>query len=217
MDRKLRILFRSRLILLLPIIIAIVIIIKFFNSGDAEEVPETGYGIQNALAIHKDGSLTNTLTDNRVEDYQDKDAYEAYITGLVDDYNASSGGGVNIKSIKSGKEEIKVVIEYPDSGSFAGLNGYPFFYGTVGEALSAGYDGALSVREAKKPGAELGDAINLAGIEDPGDRHILITSVYAGEGLSVETFSKIKYIKDCVLLDSKCAMPYEGMESIIVW
>lgn len=211
-----RFLFRSRVILLLPIIIAVLVLVLHKPSKPHEDV-KGKTGIVNHVTVNKNGTITNTLTDSRVEEYGEEAAYESYINGLVDEFNGNSGSAVSVKSIKAGSDELKVVLEFPDAESFSKMNGYPFFFGTLEEAEKSGYDLAIEAVDASDYGKPDGKRIILSDIADKDVRHVIITTTFSGESLNIESPSKIRYLKDAVLLEKKLAAVIDGAESFIVW
>lgn len=202
------------LLFLVPVLIAGIIVYLFMNRepGDDSVEPNTP-GISNVVSVAKDGVLTNHLSDTRIEDYNDIESYEKYIEELVNEFNASGGERIEIKSVKADKNKISTVLKFDDCEAFSEMNGYPFFFGTLSEAIDKGYDMSILVTGTDKSE----EALMASAIANPEKRYVVISNVIPGENLHVSVFSNIKYTSNAVLWDKKTAIMAEESQSVIIW
>ncbi|MCR4655648.1 MAG: hypothetical protein K5770_05395 [Lachnospiraceae bacterium] len=139
------------------------------------------------IRILKKGKIESDIVEPFGENYYDEAELTEMLNESAREYNEKAGEKdcVSIEDIRVAKDIARVVIVYRDSSDYAEFNKVDFFYGTVSEALSNGFDlnmTMLSLEDGRKKGFA-----ELSGIADS---HIVILS----EPILVETNSDIKYV-----------------------
>lgn len=111
------------------------------------------------IAIQKDGSIVHTMIEEFGE--TSVDALQSMMTEKVESYNNSNAGEVSIDSVELENGMAKVVMTYPDAEAFDSFMNMdvaevdntlwaPFFYGTVEEALTEGFDLEVTLQSVEK-------------------------------------------------------------------
>ncbi len=102
------------------------------------------------IAIQKNGEIEHTMIETFEED--SVDAFRNMLTAKVEEYNSGvSGDGIEVKGVEEQDGVIKVEMAYPSAADFDSFMNMdvvavdpalqaPFFYGTVEEAFTEGYD-----------------------------------------------------------------------------
>lgn len=135
---------------------------------------------QDTLKIGKNGAVTAYLTGDfdktyyNVHELRDMAAREAV------DYNKNhpvAGGGeaVVLKAAElfANGKKVKITTQYADTAVYADYNGAVLFYGTVAEAVKAGFDFNTKAADTE------GNILTGADIRKDGDRKLIITDVRA--------------------------------------
>lgn len=163
------------------------------NGADQEAEEISG---SNTVEIKKDGSIVNTIEESFDETLYEKEQLEEFMLKKAAQYNHENGdGALSIKKMEVSGGSASVTMEYRTWEDFSGFNEYPFFCGTIEEALREGYDFAgVSLQEAASAGGEEGLSVQKDEILEMGSRKILITRVPEDETLFVKTSGKILYI-----------------------
>lgn len=139
------------------------------------------------IRILKKGKIESDIVESFGENYYDEAELTEMLNDSVREYNEKAGEKdcVRIEDISVAKDIAKVVIVYRNSSDYARFNQVDFFYGTVSEALSEGFDLSMTMLSLED-GGKKGFA-ELSGIAES---HIVILS----EPILVETDSDIKYV-----------------------
>ncbi len=96
---------------------------------------------ETTVSVDKKGSVTEFIISDFDKDYYNESELNTLIDQTISDYNQSAGGEkVKLSSFEKGEDnKVRVKTVYESAGDYTGMNGRNLFYGTVGEAKSAGY------------------------------------------------------------------------------
>lgn len=169
-------------------------------AGCGKDEKTESYEGSNTIEIKKDGSIINTITDSFDSELYDEELLEEFALREAAEYNHENGEeALSIKKLETGKEKVSITMEYRTADDFAQFNGYPFFCGTVSEAVDAGYDfTGVDFCEAdfepKEGTTEETPSIQKEQLLEMGSRKIIIANVPEDERLLIKTSGKILYI-----------------------
>lgn len=179
---------------------ALVFLLVVSLVGCGKDKKTESYEGSNTIEIKKDGSIINTITDSFDSELYDEELLEEFALREAAEYNHESGEeALSIKKLETGKEKVSITMEYRTAEDFAQFNGYPFFCGTVSEAVDEGYDfTGVDFCEAgfepKEGATEETPSIQQEQLLEMGSRKIIIADVPDDERLVVKTSGKILYI-----------------------
>lgn len=98
-----------------------------------------GNSDDNSIYLNKKGEVTGTIVEDFAQSYYSEQELEALINQSVSEYNKNEEAvSVDKFSVKDNK--AKLVTKYASADDYAKFNGVEFFYGTIKEALDAGYE-----------------------------------------------------------------------------
>ncbi len=144
----------------------------------------------NTLVLGKDGGVTEYLSEEFPIDLYDIDEWKSECNDQIDSCNKASGDEVvKLKDVELSDSILRCSIEYRDDDAYYDFNGIALFYGTIGQAVKAGYSLMVPVVSA-----EDGTAISSDELARMTDSHILIYS----EPVDIVTYKKIDYISNAV-------------------
>lgn len=99
-----------------------------------------------SISITEDGGVTSYLVDEFDKDYYNISDLTAMAIGEVADYNTKNQTGEDIpivvekvEGMQDGSNKVRVIHKYNKTDTYMDYNGSVLFYGTVKEALDAGY------------------------------------------------------------------------------
>lgn len=179
----------------------LILLLSLGLTGCKKDAPAEEYAGSNIVEIKRDGSVVNTITESFDEALYDKELLEEFTLKEAAQYNhANKEGALGIKKMEAEKGTASITMEYRTAEDFGQFNEYPFFCGTVAEALEKGYD--FSGVELEEAGSRADDAetgcIGEDELLEMGSRKILIASVPEEESLQIKTSGKILYISGAV-------------------
>jgi len=99
-----------------------------------------------SIAIAEDGTVTSYLVDEFDKDYYNISDLTAMAIGEAADYNTENQTGEDIpivvekvEAMQDGSSKVMVTHKYNKADTYMDYNGSVLFYGTVKDALDAGY------------------------------------------------------------------------------
>lgn len=92
----------------------------------------------NSIYLNDKGKVKGTIIEDFSESYYDEAELKALIDQSISDYN-QNGEQVKVNKFKVSNSVAKLVTEYNTTEDYADFNDVEFFYGTVREAVDAGY------------------------------------------------------------------------------
>ncbi|MCR4587699.1 MAG: hypothetical protein K5682_04760 [Lachnospiraceae bacterium] len=147
------------------------------------------------IQIDQSGSITHTIIDSFQESYYDVSEMEEMAGKEAKEFNDSHGGdAVSVESVALEGSDVRLVMKYKDATSYSAFNSETLFFGTVEDAVNAGYDLDLSLIDLK----DNTQYITRDEILAQGDKHIIITS----ESVHFITPSNLAYVSEGVILSS---------------
>ena len=153
-----------------------------------------------SVSIDKDGAVTNVIYEEFDKDYYDVSELESMVGSEIDSYNSEF---ISPRITLDGVELIddgafvKVSMTFKDASDFSSFNEEKVFYGTIEEAIDAGYEVSKGLVDRG------GDALSEDFLDEHKDNHIGITTDKA----NFITPYKIRYMsKGVVLLSDKEAV-----------
>ncbi len=187
---------RRRAIAVLTALGACVLALAGCSGETAEEPIRTS-----TIVLAADGSFTQC----RVEDFEREDYRLEELDGMIRQEVQDYLGGVSeeegtvaveqVSHLEENRDRVMVALHFADSAVYgdyrAQVDQQPceLFYGTVREALAAGYDLAPVLRDVKK-----GTAITSEQLEKIGDNRVVIFE----EALQIRCPSKVLYVSENV-------------------
>ncbi len=174
------------------------------------------------IAIQKDGTIEHTMIEDFTED--SVDMLQSVMLEKAAEYNNSiSDGSITVETVEAGEGVVRVVMTYPSAADFDGFMNMdvvdvdpalraPFFYGTVEEAFTEGYDLDVSLH-----GAE-GDNL-IQGKEDLlllGANKIIIydNQMNLGAPVQISMPESVLYISDNVTISGKNLVEISDTEEV---
>lgn len=173
------------------------------------------------IAIQKDGSIEHTIVEEFGE--TSVDALQSMMAEKVAAYNNGNGdeGEVTIDAVEMEDGMAKVVMTYPDAEAFDGFMNMdvaevdpglraPFFYGTVEEAFTEGFDLEITLRGVEKEETLQGKNDLLVR----GDNMLIIydNEMNLGEPVQISLEKKPIYISDNVTVVEKKLVEISGAD-----
>lgn len=172
------------------------------------------------IAIQKDGSIEHTMIEEFGE--TSVDALQSMMTEKVESYNNSNAGEVSIDSVELENGMAKVVMTYPDAEAFDSFMNMdvaevdntlwaPFFYGTVEEALTEGFDLEVTLQSVEKDETLQGKNDLLAR----SDNKLIIydNEMNLGAPVQISLREKPIYISDNVTVVGKKLVEISGTDA----
>lgn len=174
------------------------------------------------IAIQKDGTIEHTMIEDFTED--SVDLLKNLMLEKAAEYNKSiSDGSITVETVEAGEGVVRVVMTYPSAADFDGFMNMdvvdvdpalraPFFYGTVEEAFTEGYDLGVSLH-----GVENDNLIQ--GKEDLlllGGNKIIIydNQMNLGAPVQISMPESILYISDNVTISGKNLVEISDTEEV---
>lgn len=164
----------------------------------------------NTLVLHKDGTVTEYLSEEFPIDLYDIDEWKAECTSQIDECNKALGTeAIKLGNVQLSDSILKCSLDYADDDAYYELNGTAFFYGTISQAIKAGYSLLVPVKSSDD-----GQVLPSEQLLSMSDSHIVIYS----EPVDLIAYKKILYSSDAVTLlpDGKtCSISGEGTGYIV--
>ena len=105
--------------------------------GQKEEIQST------SLQIGKEGNIISTIVEDFDKAYYTTEGLEAMIQEEISSYNAKKVNAVSLESVVASENmegRIIVTINFASSEDYTNFNKEELFYGTISQAIEAGYD-----------------------------------------------------------------------------
>ena len=130
-----------------------------------------------ALSVTSKGQVTAWLIEDFDKDYYDLKELRAMVDEEVAAFNKNhtSQEGMDAVTVQSlaestdGSQKVTLVLQFRDTAAYKDYTGADLFYGTVTQAMEAGYDLDVQLISTKD-----GTTIEQTEIQEKGKNHILI-------------------------------------------
>lgn len=110
--------------------------------GQKEEIQSTN------LQIGKEGNIISTIVEDFDKTYYTTEGLESMIQEEISSYNATKADAVSLKSVEIPENmegKIIVTMNFDSSDDYTNFNKEELFYGTIAQAIEAGYDLPVSL------------------------------------------------------------------------
>lgn len=98
------------------------------------------YTSDSTIFVSKHGGVVSTDVEAFDTGTYDTDDLQKYIDKTIDDYNDKNDGSVKLKKLTVEDKKASLTIGYDSTEEYTKFNNIELFYGTIAEALAAGYD-----------------------------------------------------------------------------
>lgn len=163
--------------------------------GQNDEIQSTN------LKIGKEGTVTSTIVEDFDKDYYTVEGLEAMIQEEISAYNAGKADAISLISVEvqdNMENKIIVNMKFASAEDYANFNKEDFFYGTVSQAIEAGYEIPQKLYSA----SDMTKTIRKEEINAMSGKHILIIAestkvllpqkaVYISEGVDLINHKEI--------------------------
>lgn len=141
---------------------------------------------ETTIYINRDGSLTNVVVEPFSPDEYAPEDLEQMVKDMAAVYNGEHGSGsVRCLSVTAADEMVKVVLKYKSAADYAAFNHTDCFFGSVSDALSAGYAKNATLKNTHGTNTVTGE-----GIADMANYRMAVIT----EPVVVKTYESILYI-----------------------
>ena len=144
----------------------------------------------------KNGHIIEHLSEEFPSSEYDETEWEDSIRSSADSYKNGKDGSINIKKVRYEDDILDCSVDYSDDDAYFYLNEQPLFYGTVGEALKAGYGLSSPVVSVKK-----GDKLSADKLKGMSDHKIIIFIANSDKGADLKTYRKMDYVTENLSVD----------------
>lgn len=146
----------------------------------------------NTLEFNRDGSITEYMAEEFDTSEYSLEEWENDVNSEIDEYNSSKGKKeVKLLGKKHENGILKCIVKYASDNAYFDLNKLPLFYGTIDQAITAGYSLMTPLKSV-----ETGEPISSADLQKMKSAHIVILK---GD-MDISTCKKITYISDGVTM-----------------
>lgn len=146
---------------------------------------------KNTLAFNKDGSITEYMAEEFDTAIYDMDEWEAQVKSEIENYNSERGKSeVKLLGAKHEGGILKCTVQYASDNAYFDLNKLPLFYGTVEQAINAGYSLMTPVKDV-----QTGEKLSPSVLQGMKEKHIVILKY----DTDVSTYKKITHISEGVI------------------
>ncbi len=151
---------------------------------------------ENTIEVTEDGRLIGYMVEAFEKEYYDIKELETMVRSEIDLYNQekqqlSAGSGRSpiivdkVIMAEDGSKQAVVALDFQNAKVYEDYMGSELFYGTVKEAVAAGYD-----IEKKLSGVKKGEVLTADKIEKYAEKHILIIK----DNMNVRTAETVQYL-----------------------
>ena len=169
-----------RLKYIIALLAALALVFAVGCGGGDDDVNET------EISINSKGTVTHRIVESFDKPYYSEDELRGQIEDQISDYCGEKNDDKAVKlkflEIKEGNATAELIFE--DYSDYAAFNDVDFFYGTIGEALDAGYTSDVTLKSADDD-----ETISQYEFEALKDNMIIVTS----ESLLIRAPGKIAY------------------------
>ncbi len=141
------------------------------------------------LTFDKDGHILEYLVEDFPADSYDVSEWEDEVRKGMDAYNKSGKGTITLSDVEFKEDKLKCMVDYDSDDAYFYLNNEPLFYGTVSQAVKAGYSMTVPVFDTKS-----GDELPPVRLKDMSESNIIII----GRPIQIKTHKKIRYASGSV-------------------
>ncbi len=146
----------------------------------------------------KNGHIIEHLSEEFPSSEYDEAEWEKSMKSLADSYGNSKDESIKIDKVRYEDDILDCSVDYSDDDAYFYLNEQPLFYGTVGEALKAGYSLSLPIIGVKK-----GEKLAAEKLKGMSDYKIIIFTVNSDKGADIMTYRKMDYVTENLSVDDK--------------
>ncbi len=143
----------------------------------------------NALEFGKDGSITQYIAEEFDESVYDFEDWKTTAEAEVNGYNNGKDEAVTLKDVSFENGIVSCVMTYASDDAYFDFNGEPLFYGTISQAITAGYSLLVPVTELSSA-----RIVSSAELQDMKDYHI---AIFSGER-EIITYRDIEFVSNNV-------------------
>ena len=175
-----------------------------FLTGCGKSVYDT-----NTLCFEKDGSVIEHLAEEFDTSVYSVDEWKEEATAEITAFNETYGEDVKLTDIAYENGVLRCTITYPGDDAYYELNSQPLFYGTVAQALKAGYSLLTPVHDVNT-----GEELSPAKLQEMSESRIVILN----SATDVNTYKDISYISSDVVVGDdhkKATIPGESTAYIV--
>ncbi len=147
------------------------------------------------IEFTKDGHIIEHIVEEFPASMYDEAEWEAETKSLIADHNAGGRGQIELSGVEYENDILRCSLDYEDDDAYYYFNEQPIFYGTIEQAIKAGYSLLVPVTEV-----ETGDSIGSDRLKLMKESNIVILSGQT----KFKLCKKAKYISENVQLDPKC-------------
>lgn len=183
---------RNRLLVLSLLILSILLFVTGCGDGNSNLSDTT-------IIVEKKGKVTEAIIERFDKSYYNANELELMIKNEIQEYGRLSGDKDNAKlsDYEAGDGVVKAYIEFATPQDYSRFNDTKLFFGTIGEAVEAGYTIDVNLRNIKE-GGTIG-RMDLMGMNK---KHIIISN----EAVQIKTYGDILYSTANVeILDDRLA------------
>ena len=189
-------------------ILAALLLVGCGQAKGPDKVEET------TIVIEEKGGVISYLVEKFDKEYYDITELTSMAITEAAEYNtqrqADKGVPVTvdkIEELKDGSEKIVVTYKYDSADTFSDFNGSVLFYGTVQEAVDAGYDFDGSLKSVRD-----GSFFTKEQILADSGKHVVITE----EKVKIYCPEKVTYISDGVVYESNGSVDATQAKDVVV-
>ncbi len=164
------------------ILVSCLLFLFLCGCGDDKEDVST-------LTFDKDGHILEHLVEDFPADRYDVNEWESEVKKGIEAYNRSGKGAIELTEVEYKDDKLTCLVDYDSDDAYFYLNNEPLFYGTVSQAIKAGYSMTVPVYDSKN-----GDELPEVRLKDMSDLNIVIMN----RPIRVKIYKKIKYASESV-------------------
>jgi len=97
------------------------------------------------MEFAKNGHIIEHIVEDFPADLYDEAEWESGVRSRIDEYNNKDKGTIELGDIVYENNVLKCSLDYEDDNAYYYLNEQPIFYGTIADAIKAGYGLSLPV------------------------------------------------------------------------
>ncbi len=97
------------------------------------------------MEFAKNGHIIEHIVEDFPTDLYDEAEWESGVRSRIDEYNNKDKGTIELGDIVCENNVLKCSLDYEDDNAYYYLNEQPIFYGTIADAIKAGYGLSLPV------------------------------------------------------------------------
>ncbi len=143
---------------------------------------------ENTLVLGKDGNIDEYLVEEFPIDLYDIDEWENDCKAQIEAYNnEAKKEAVTLSDVGLMDSVLRCTLHYESDDAYFGFNRIPLYYGTISDAVTAGYSLLVPVNDVKS-----NTPVTSEELLNMKNKHICICS----EPVNVVTYKKVKYLSE---------------------